>query len=383
MAFPEAKGARGGMLCVEARACAPAHGAWPRAGRRAPALRALGPAAQRLGAGRSATSARRAVAAAAARREPLQEGSEALETLLGALEPLGTDEAGRMARMRALLAAAPDAIIEKWEHSYEQYRERRARDGAAASGDSGEGSHVVLSEGDFAAESIDQGARCRLHEFLDSEGVVDAMALRLLVFAGVSQWECASSLRLSLDDFVGRVRATSTSGEKCVLTFKLAREDRLEPAYRSARVRQVWALGNVTGEPADGPESTCVCASTPPEAVLAAQLNALQRYDIERVFLFASPQNKAVTGPLPRFAEMLQQEPQFSPLLAHAHAKQLRQVLIDNDRLLVLVGVASARGSRHVYSWTLRRQQGGWLDGVSLECYKGERAGARRTHSSK
>mmetsp|Transcript_2088 Transcript_2088/g.8306 ORF Transcript_2088/g.8306 Transcript_2088/m.8306 type:complete len:92 (+) Transcript_2088:81-356(+) len=68
---------------------------------------------------------------------------------------------------------------------------------------------------------------------------------------------------------------------------------------------------------------------------------------------------------------MLQQEPQFSPLLAHAHAKQLRQVLIDNDRLLVLVGVASARGSRHVYSWTLRRQQGGWLDGVSLECYKG------------
>ena len=43
-----------------------------------------------------------------------------------------------------------------------------------------------------------------------------------------------------------------------------------------------------------------------PEAVVMAQLEALQAGDASGVFRFASPSNQAATGPVERFAGMLE-----------------------------------------------------------------------------
>ena len=62
--------------------------------------------------------------------------------------------------------------------------------------------------------------------------------------------------------------------------------------------------------PACLPLPACVCVQPEPcwgpEAVVLAQLAALQQGDAEWVFRFASPENQAATGPVERFQGMLQ-----------------------------------------------------------------------------
>lgn len=59
-----------------------------------------------------------------------------------------------------------------------------------------------------------------------------------------------------------------------------------------------------------------VSQATPPEAVVRRQLDALQQNDMETAFQLASPANKAATGPVDRFATMVQ-SPRYCPLLKH------------------------------------------------------------------
>ena len=47
------------------------------------------------------------------------------------------------------------------------------------------------------------------------------------------------------------------------------------------------------------------------EDVVKAQMNALQAGDAMRAFKFASPANKAVTGPWRRFKAMIEQNPEY------------------------------------------------------------------------
>ena len=47
------------------------------------------------------------------------------------------------------------------------------------------------------------------------------------------------------------------------------------------------------------------------EDVVTAQMNALQAGDAMRAFKFASPANKAVTGPWRRFKAMIEQNPEY------------------------------------------------------------------------
>jgi hypothetical protein len=51
-----------------------------------------------------------------------------------------------------------------------------------------------------------------------------------------------------------------------------------------------------------------------PEEVVQIQLEALQKEDIEVTFRFASPSNKSQTGPLERFARMIE-GPLYSPMI--------------------------------------------------------------------
>ena len=53
-----------------------------------------------------------------------------------------------------------------------------------------------------------------------------------------------------------------------------------------------------------------------PEAALARQLQALQGGDVETAFAFASPANRRQTGPLERFAALLE-SPIYRPLVRH------------------------------------------------------------------
>ena len=115
-------------------------------------------------------------------------------------------------------------------------------------------------------------------------------------------------------------------------------------------------LRSVRGEPAPasaGADATGAGAAAaavrrpapahPPEAVVAAQLAALQEERFADVFAHASPSNRAATGPLPRFARMLH-APAYAPLLGHGGAETLQRLQPSVDVFMELVRVTPAAG---------------------------------------
>mmetsp|Transcript_10743 Transcript_10743/g.29640 ORF Transcript_10743/g.29640 Transcript_10743/m.29640 type:complete len:311 (-) Transcript_10743:64-996(-) len=64
---------------------------------------------------------------------------------------------------------------------------------------------------------------------------------------------------------------------------------------------------------------------TTPESVVRSQLDALQIDDIYEVFKYASPSNKAMTGPWQRFSEMVRSPP-YHHLVGHARANVVLEV---------------------------------------------------------
>jgi hypothetical protein len=128
-----------------------------------------------------------------------------------------------------------------------------------------------------------------------------------------------------------------------------------------------------------------------PADVVLAQLAAFQREAADapddgsgdgmaEAFAFASPGNRAATGPLPRFGQMLRADA-YRGLLGH-RAAQLGPVHLDGadqgagpadsqaDSARVEVLVVAADDSTQGYTWVLTRQRSGaqagcWLtDGV-------------------
>ena len=111
-----------------------------------------------------------------------------------------------------------------------------------------------------------------------------------------------------------------------------------------------------------------------PEEVVRVQLGALQHNDepfenagVETAFLFASPANKRVTGPLGRFA-LLFDTPAYRPMIDHASAEygafEVRGNAAQGSVILSTPG-----GERVGYMFTLSKQTGefggAWMtDGV-------------------
>lgn len=62
-----------------------------------------------------------------------------------------------------------------------------------------------------------------------------------------------------------------------------------------------------------------------PSAVVQLQLDALQAEDLYTVFKYASPSNKAVTGPWQRFGKMLQ-SPTYNVLVGHRKSMILMEI---------------------------------------------------------
>lgn len=102
--------------------------------------------------------------------------------------------------------------------------------------------------------------------------------------------------------------------------------------------------------------------SLSPEDVVRLQLKALQHNDdpckdagIQAAFEFASPGNRAVTGPIDRFITMVN-NPLYAPLLNfyNAHYAEVRR----DDREAVVHVILSARCGMYVfYVFTLELQQ--------------------------
>jgi len=107
-----------------------------------------------------------------------------------------------------------------------------------------------------------------------------------------------------------------------------------------------------------------------PEDVLSIQLKALSDAEnnpttnsgIARVWAFAHPSNRAVTGPLPRFRLMLQ-SPNYRALVGH-RSHHMKQVSLTVDKAHYVVRITSGNGADFGYSWHLGRVANGQYKGM-------------------
>ena len=101
-----------------------------------------------------------------------------------------------------------------------------------------------------------------------------------------------------------------------------------------------------------------------PAEVVAIQLDALQTNDtpeadagIAQTWAFAHPDNKRVTGPLPRFAQMIK-GPLYQILLGH-RAHEIKEVSATDDQIVFAVTVTSQTGAVVGYRWSVAKVAGG------------------------
>jgi hypothetical protein len=101
-----------------------------------------------------------------------------------------------------------------------------------------------------------------------------------------------------------------------------------------------------------------------PAEVVAIQLNALQANDtpetdagIAQTWAFAHPDNRRVTGPLPRFAQMIK-GPLYQILLGH-RSHEIKEVSATDDQVVFAVIVTSRTGKAVAYRWSVAKVAGG------------------------
>jgi hypothetical protein len=95
-----------------------------------------------------------------------------------------------------------------------------------------------------------------------------------------------------------------------------------------------------------------------PADVVQAQLKALRENDLATVFEFASPANKARTGPLLRFSEMLEGRA-YNVMIGHASAEILSTITISSNRFQQRVVIKGNNGKQAIFQWSLSRQEEG------------------------
>ncbi|WP_412067372.1 DUF4864 domain-containing protein [Rubrivirga sp. IMCC43871] len=104
------------------------------------------------------------------------------------------------------------------------------------------------------------------------------------------------------------------------------------------------------------------------EEVVRVQVEALGANDtptpdagIATAFRFASPGNRAATGPLERFTQMVK-GPVYSDMI-DATTAEYGRIVVEGDRAALRVSLGHADGRRAVYVFSLTRQRGGDCDG--------------------
>lgn len=98
--------------------------------------------------------------------------------------------------------------------------------------------------------------------------------------------------------------------------------------------------------------------SLSPQSVVQFQLQALRTdangEGIEATFRFASPSNKAITGPLERFSKLFDAE-QYRPMLNHQDA-EVKLLNSDGTVAEVMAALVDANGEYFWYQFKLSRQ---------------------------
>jgi hypothetical protein len=120
--------------------------------------------------------------------------------------------------------------------------------------------------------------------------------------------------------------------------------------------------------------ASAVAAADPalsPAEVVEIQLSALQTNDspeadagIARTWAFAHPDNKRMTGPLPRFARMIK-SPAYRLLLDH-RAHEIEEIARSDDGVVFAVTVTADSGEVVIYQWQVGKvaegeDAGAWM----------------------
>lgn len=95
-----------------------------------------------------------------------------------------------------------------------------------------------------------------------------------------------------------------------------------------------------------------------PAQVVQFQLQSLRENSngegIEATFRFASPSNKALTGPLDRFSKLFDAE-QYQPMLNHQDA-EVKLMKLDENMAEVMAALVDANGNYYWYQFRLSLQ---------------------------
>ncbi len=98
--------------------------------------------------------------------------------------------------------------------------------------------------------------------------------------------------------------------------------------------------------------------------VVAIQLQALKNNDdprkdagIKQTYALAHPQNKVMTGPLPKFTQMLK-GPLYKVMLNH-QAHTIEEVAQGDSRAVFGVTVVGGAGEVYKFRWTVRKIEAG------------------------
>lgn len=101
-----------------------------------------------------------------------------------------------------------------------------------------------------------------------------------------------------------------------------------------------------------------------PAEVVSIQLTALQANDtpeadagIAQTWAFAHPDNKRMTGPLPRFTQMIK-GPQYRNLLNH-QSHEVKEVASTDSEAIFAVTVTADNAEVFSYSWTVEKVTAG------------------------
>lgn len=124
-------------------------------------------------------------------------------------------------------------------------------------------------------------------------------------------------------------------------------------------MRKRWMLRSVRGEPgADAAPPAAPAPTYAPEAILQSQLAALREQNFAGVFAHASPANKDATGPVQKFARMLQ-SPAYAPLLGHEGAETLQRLQPSPSVFMELVRVYPGGAARARMEAAAQQPRGG------------------------
>ena len=149
----------------------------------------------------------------------------------------------------------------------------------------------------------------------------------------------------------------------------------VSPALTSAVVVALLILGagvsGLAAAPVEKPALPRPTAELQPGEIVEIVIGALAKNDnpypnagIETTFNFASPDNKAYTGPLDRFVKLVK-GPVFGQMVGHRDST-LSEVVRDGNQAIRLVQIVSADYQTYYYAFRLGLQQEGDYAGMWL-----------------